>query len=368
MHLACTYNQILIAQILITEGDANLRALDSDLRTPLHEACQEGNKEIAHLLLQKADEMFGSEFIRKMTSDKDDDGATPLLLGVGKGGTDIVKLLLDYKANPNQCNKEYNFPVHSAARTGDLETLKLLLENNAQIDCTNIMSETPLFLAAENNNLEVIEFLMDHGADLDRYNINVITPIMAAAIEGHADVVGLLVSKGANIDLCDKDDRSLLYHAAEANKVKVVEVLLDTPAGLDLLEVFDQYDNLPIHIAASEGHLETFRSLFKHGPHLIERKNEDEMTAIHLAALNGRVDIVEEILLSKRNAIMNEDEDSNSPLHLACMGKKARTAAVLLYVYYNLHTCLLPICILYFCLSESMARTCTHEMPRNGHL
>ena len=200
LHLACTYNQIRIAKILITEGDANLRALDSDLRTPLHEACQEGNKEIAHLLLKKADEMFGSEFIRKMTSDKDDDGATPLLLGVGKGGTDIVKLLLDYKADPNQYNKEFNFPVHSAARTGDLETLELLLEHNARIDCTNIMSETPLFLAAENNNLEVIEFLMDHGANLDRYNINVVSPIMAAAIEGHADVVDLLISKGTVLE------------------------------------------------------------------------------------------------------------------------------------------------------------------------
>ena len=113
----------------------------------------------------------------------------------------------------------------------------------------------------------------------------------------------------------------------------MIEVLLATRAGLELLEVCDQYDNLPIHIAASEGHLEAFRSLFKHGPHLIERKNEDEKTAIHLAALNGRVDIVEEILVAKRNAIMNEDEDSNSPLHLACMGKKARTAALLLYVF-----------------------------------
>ena len=143
----------------------------------------------------------------------------------------------------------------------------------------------------------------------------------------------LTLFKGANIDLCDKDDRSLLSHAAEANKVQVIEVLLATRAGLELLEVCDQYDNLPIHIAASEGHLEAFRSLFKHGPHLIERKNEDEKTAIHLAALNGRVDIVEEILVAKRNAIMNEDEDSNSPLHLACMGKKARTAALLLYVF-----------------------------------
>ena len=140
---------------------------------------------------------------------------------------------------------------------------------------------------------EVIEFLLENGADINQFNINVVTPIMAAAIEGHADVVELLMSKDANIDLCDKDDRSLLSHAVEENKVSVVEILLNSSsaAGLELLEVCDQYDNLPIHVAATEGHLEIFRLLFQHGPHLIERKNEDEMTPMHLAAINGRVDI-----------------------------------------------------------------------------
>ena len=133
--MACTYNQPSIAKILLNEGDANPRALDTDLRTPLHEACQEGHTEIAQILLKEANEKFGEEFINNMTRDKDDDGATPLLLGVSKGGTDIVQLLLEYRANPNQKNKENNFAAHSAARTGDLETLKLLFENGAKKLC-----------------------------------------------------------------------------------------------------------------------------------------------------------------------------------------------------------------------------------------
>jgi ankyrin repeat protein len=40
LHLAATYNQPSIARILLNEGNANPRSLDSDLRTPLHEACQ----------------------------------------------------------------------------------------------------------------------------------------------------------------------------------------------------------------------------------------------------------------------------------------------------------------------------------------
>ena len=125
LHLAATYNQSIVAKILLSDGDANPRALDNDLRTPLHEACLEGNTRVAKILLEKGKE---NEIVAKMTHDKDDDGATPLLLGVGKGGTDIVRLLLSYRANPNQRNKENVFPVHSAARTGDLDTLRLLCE------------------------------------------------------------------------------------------------------------------------------------------------------------------------------------------------------------------------------------------------
>ena len=100
-------------------------------RTPLHEACEEGNTTVAKILLENAQNNFGESACMKMVEDRDDDGATPLLLGVGKGGTDIVNLLLKFNANPHQKNKENLYPVHSAARTGDLDTLKLLCEVGA---------------------------------------------------------------------------------------------------------------------------------------------------------------------------------------------------------------------------------------------
>lgn len=128
LHLAATYNQPVIAKMLLADDSTNPRALDGDLRTPLHEACQEGNVSVAKILLESAKNKHGASVIREMTHDRDDDGATPLLLGVGKGGTSIVKLLLSYRANPNHRNKENVFPVHSAARTGDLATLTLLYQ------------------------------------------------------------------------------------------------------------------------------------------------------------------------------------------------------------------------------------------------
>ena len=39
-----------------------------------------------------------------MLRDKDDEGSTPLLLGVGGGKIDVVQVLLEHDANVNEAN------------------------------------------------------------------------------------------------------------------------------------------------------------------------------------------------------------------------------------------------------------------------
>ena len=141
---------------------------------------------------------------------------------------------------------------------------------------------------------------------------------MVAAIEGHDLAAEQLLIKGARLDICDKDDRSVVFHAAKENQGQVLKRLLGSAEGRDLIEVTDQFDNLPIHVAAKEGNLETVKILIDAGSS-IDRKNEDEQTPMHMAAIHGRVDVVEELVKKDRNAIMNEDENTNTPLHLACI-------------------------------------------------
>ena len=73
---------------------------------------------------------------------------------------------------------------------------------------------------------------------------------MVAAIEGHDLAVEQLLIKGARLDICDKDDRSVVFHAAKENQGQVLKRLLGSAEGRDLIEVTDQFDNLPIHVAA----------------------------------------------------------------------------------------------------------------------
>ncbi len=40
-----------------------------------------------------------------MLKDRDEEGSTPLLLGVGSGKQEVVSILIDYNANVNSTNK-----------------------------------------------------------------------------------------------------------------------------------------------------------------------------------------------------------------------------------------------------------------------
>ena len=120
LHLASTYGHPDIVAALIEAGAA-INALDEAHKTPLHRAAQEGNVRcleeiVRHLSVKEA----GS---------KDDDGNTALMLAVTSGNSDCVRKLLKYglAMDVNTPNSQHEFPLHSAARTGDLLTVKILV-------------------------------------------------------------------------------------------------------------------------------------------------------------------------------------------------------------------------------------------------
>ncbi|TRY67514.1 hypothetical protein TCAL_06427 [Tigriopus californicus] len=328
LHLAATYNNYNVAQLLLRKK-ANPRSYDKDRRTPLHEACLEGHFSIARLILNESEREFGQNYVSNIMRDKDDEGSTPLLLAVGSGRAEIVKMLMQRNDNVNTRNKMLVCPVHSAARTGDLEILKILVKNNAHLNVRNALQQTPLFLAAATNNLDVIDYLVESGASINLWDQEGVTPMAVACIEGHLEAVKLLLNHGARLDILDKDDKSILYHAAEKNHPEIIQLILKNHRGTELMFLNDQSDNLPIHAACAKGNLDCVLLLGDLGAD-IDNKNEDEQTPLHLAAINGHFKVVELIVKKDRNSVMDEDEDSNTALHLACTSKRAKCVEILL--------------------------------------
>ena len=87
--------------------------------------------------------------------------------------------------------------------------------------------------------------------------------------------------------LSQKQFSALFFEAIIENNASAVSRLIDSGAKLD---VPNQYDNTPLHLAASNGLTDIVRLLVENGATL-DVPNEDGDTALHLAALNGHTDI-----------------------------------------------------------------------------
>lgn len=78
---------------------------------------------------------------------------------------DNVRLLLEYKADPNYATDSGYTVLMSAANDGYFEIAKMLVEAGADVNAVNRDGKTPLHFAAKNGRGSVIKLLLENGAD-----------------------------------------------------------------------------------------------------------------------------------------------------------------------------------------------------------
>ena len=123
--------------------------------TPLYEAADRGNKEVAQLLLEGSADPNCADI----------DGETPLYKAVVNGDLDVVRLLLERGADPNKSDDRRWTPLHEAARKGCGDVVQLLIEGGADLNVADATSQTPLYWAALRGHVGVVQLMRDEGAD-----------------------------------------------------------------------------------------------------------------------------------------------------------------------------------------------------------
>ena len=172
-----------IVRLLLEAGaDINHESNRSKSR-PLALACTRGRDDVAKLLLEARAEMSDT------------------LLGEAseKCHTFLVRLLLDYRANPNhQLGRASDSPLGAACRQGrGLDIVQMLLDARADKDARfRPQSDTALGIAARNGHLRVVRLLLEARADVTkRFGLRDETPLSAAQQGGtkdHQAIVRLL--------------------------------------------------------------------------------------------------------------------------------------------------------------------------------
>src|SRR5215467_1365402 len=198
--IAILNGQTGIASDLLNRG-ANPNAIDAYKRGPLFAAIELRN------------------FNHEKYSDLPTDGRDPL---------DLIKALLAKGANPNQqtnttpvhglmqfdgswVNFDGQTPLIRAALSGDAEVMKLLLQYKADAKINWIPAQT--YMHSEEEYVEAVNLCLAQGVDVNAANSMGLTAMHGAANRGWESIVQILADHGSKLDPKDKEGRTPMTYA-----------------------------------------------------------------------------------------------------------------------------------------------------------
>ena len=94
-------------------------------------------------------------------------GDTALTIAIALESPALVKLLLDFKADPNARNPYLWTALMTACQRQDLDIVKLLLKSGAKPNLRNDFGDTAIIFAANVDRFKIVEALIKAGADMN---------------------------------------------------------------------------------------------------------------------------------------------------------------------------------------------------------
>lgn len=164
----------------------------------------------------------------------DGTGVSALMLASNANFTDVIKLLIDYKADLNLKSLIENTALHFAVvpikhKIYNPKTVKLLLENKANPNIKNIKGDTPLISISirkyedgreRDERAEIVKLLVEYKAELDAQNKKGQTALMYAAKNELHEIADILMENNVDptikstsgktaLDVCGSDVSNL---------------------------------------------------------------------------------------------------------------------------------------------------------------
>ena len=205
---------------------------------------------------------------------------TPLLYEAIKyGRTAMVKLLLDYGAEPNNQQNGFLLPVTQAILNGDINITKTLIDHGAILTKTDSITGLSAYgHAISSDNIEVFNLMKtrfkEHPFDantLDSWEQNGLHILALTQNEGFYDyeIAKGLINVGINYNFQRKNGNTPLHDAVSRKKYKITKALLEFGADTTLLN----NDSLSIHDLVNQTNDKRFLSLFNIPKNSISWKN-----------------------------------------------------------------------------------------------
>jgi hypothetical protein len=155
--VVASFGLVTIVNLLLSDG-IDITGTGSDESTPLHHAVWGGHLDLVKLLLQNKADI-------KTVATVDNVKQTALQGAASKGYAGIVRLLVEHGAEIEFTDENGRSALHHAAQNGHEEATRELLRSGADVAVIDRVGETPLRKASKRNNAGVVEVLTGHWKD-----------------------------------------------------------------------------------------------------------------------------------------------------------------------------------------------------------
>lgn len=231
-------------------------------------------------------------------------------------------VLQRYKSQPS--NHNINLVDHRgrsalfyACENGHLDAAVYLILCGALGRLKDKETETPFSLAVDGGYEEIALLLYSVNQAMERGDSpKHLSSLHMACSYKLEKIVALLLEHGQDPNDVAFDGWTPVHVAVGENNLRVLKALLDKGGMCDRKK---NDGRTPLSIAASKGHVENVRELFRRMPNLDPTPRDKwKRTPLHGAAAGGHIDVFE--LLHDKQSEVQPDEDGWMPIHFATSG------------------------------------------------
>ena len=226
----------------------------------------------------------------------------PLDVAAGQGQLDVVKKLLEERAD---VNANVDRALFEAARRGHTAVASHLLRHGAHVNSIIHDKGSALQAATMNGHKAMVALLIDAGADINAIFVPYGNTLQVAAAHGYAGIVELLLKHGADVNSRAGLRGSALQIATAHGYTAIAQLLIN--AGADVNDRAGPGGSA-LQNAVAQGHTGIAQLLIDRGADVNDRAGPRE-SALEIASIKGDAAIVE--LLLKHGADLNAGADRN---------------------------------------------------------
>lgn len=277
-------------------------------------------------------------------SSEDNDGQTPLIIAAKKGYTELIKVLINFGADPEYRNKEKRIALQEAARSANIDaycTLNRVTKNKNNIDTEGKNAFFDAISSMSENMIK--ETLLDDNIDKEITDADGNRAIFLEPSYSNPEITIMLIKYGIDLTHQDFDGKNILFYILDnpENKIEVFKRIVIKFEGI--LNQKNIHGNSLLHyavnllleketISPSDPICQLVKIMFDYE---IDSTiiNTEGYSAFDLALESERIEIIELFLKNFYDPnIVNKDGET--PLSMmALKGKQYKNIITLLLSY-----------------------------------